>query len=229
MSSPSRFGPDGGSADTDLSGFRHGRVPRLVRERQLLALAEVLFAERGFSAASMDELARRAGISKPVIYALVGSKDNVFRACMDRVAEGMAARVVEAVRTEIDPRRRLLAGAQAWFDFIADHRALWTALLAGGDTPLGAEAAEIRRRQARVIAGLLADDADDTDVEASSVLIDAIAHLIVGAFESIGRWSAEHPELGPAALGELCTAVLFPGLMALNEAPPVGWESGTGT
>lgn len=219
-----RSDPCGGSADTDLSAFRHGRVPRLVRERQLLALAEDLFAERGFSATSMDELARRAGVSKPVIYGRVGSKDHVFRACMDRVAEDMAERVVEAVRVETDPRRRLTAGARAWFAFIAERRALWTALLGGGDTPLGAEAAEIRRRQARVIAGLLAEDA----AQPSAVLFDAVAHLIVGAFEAIGRWSADHPELGPEALGELCTAVLFPGLVALNDTPPTGWETGTG-
>ncbi|MDQ2728632.1 MAG: TetR/AcrR family transcriptional regulator [Actinomycetota bacterium] len=59
MTPNARRDPSGGSADTDLSGFRHGRVPRLVRERQLLALAEDLFAERGLSAASTDELARR--------------------------------------------------------------------------------------------------------------------------------------------------------------------------
>ncbi|MGI8752345.1 MAG: TetR/AcrR family transcriptional regulator [Acidimicrobiales bacterium] len=215
--------------ETDVSDFRHGRVPRLVRERQVLALAEDLFAERGFSAASMDELARRAGVSKPVIYGRVGSKDQVFRACMDRVAEDMAHRVVEAVRLEVDPRRRLVAGARAWFDFIAERRALWTALLAGGDTPLGAEAAEIRRRQARVIAGLLAEDAAQTDTRAPEVLIDAVAHLVVGAFEAIGRWSADHPELGPPALGELCAAVLFPGLIALNDGLPAGWEPGAAT
>nr|MDQ2725127.1 TetR/AcrR family transcriptional regulator [Actinomycetota bacterium] len=218
--------PRSPSAKADVSGFHHGRVPRVVRERQLLALAEDLFAERGFSAASMDELARRAGVSKPVIYGRVGNKDQVFRACMDRVAEDMAHRVVEAVRLEVDPRRRLVAGARAWFAFIAERRALWTALLAGGDTPLGAEAAEIRRRQARVIAGLLAEDAAQTDNRAPEVLIDAVAHLIVGAFEAIGRWSADHPELGPPALGELCAAVLFPGLIALNDDLPAGWDPG---
>ncbi|MDQ2729644.1 MAG: TetR/AcrR family transcriptional regulator [Actinomycetota bacterium] len=218
----------GGPSDADVSGFPHGRVPRVVRERQLLALAEELFAERGFSAASMDELARRAGVSKPVIYGRVGSKDHVFRACMDRVADDMAQRVVDAVRPEGDPRRRLVAGARAWFGFIAERRALWTALLGGGDTPLGAEAAEIRRRQARVIAGLLAEDAAHTDARSPDVLIDAVAHLIVGAFEAIGRWSADHPELAPAALGELCAAVLYPGLMALNDALPAGWETEPG-
>lgn len=204
----------------DVDGFRHGRVPRNVRERQVLMLAGELFAERGFTAASMDELARRAGVSKPVIYDLVGSKDTVFRTCMDRVAEDLASRVVAAVRVEVDPRRQLVAGAEAWFVFIAEHRPLWTALLAGGDTPLGAEAAEIRRRQSCVIAGLLSEDAAAAGVEPPPILIDAVAHLVMGAFESIGRWSADHPELVPSQLGELCAAVLFPGLIGLITDEP---------
>ena len=52
-------------------GFEHGRVPRAVRGRQLLELAAELFAERGYGGASMDELARRAGVTKPVVYELL--------------------------------------------------------------------------------------------------------------------------------------------------------------
>lgn len=207
----------------DVSGFRHGRVPRDVRIRQVVALAEELFAERGFSGASMDELARRAGVTKPIIYGLLGNKDGVFRACMDRVAMDLARAVTEAVSAEDDPRERLAAGARAWFGFVADHRSLWNAVLAGGDTPIGAEAEEIRRRQAVVIADLLAGDAVAAGGDPSPLLIDALAHLLIGAFESIGRWSGDHPELSPEVLGELCAATLFPGLIALDEADLAGW------
>src|ERR1035441_8763922 len=58
-----------------VANYRTGRVPRAVRSAQLLELADQLFAERGFHAASMDELARRAGVSKPVIYDHFGSKE----------------------------------------------------------------------------------------------------------------------------------------------------------
>ena len=58
-----------------VTDFQHGRVPRAVRERQLLELAEELFAERGYAGTSMDELCRRAGVTKPVVYELFGSKD----------------------------------------------------------------------------------------------------------------------------------------------------------
>ena len=90
-----------------IQDFKHGRVPRAVRERQLLGLAEALFAERGYGGASMDELARRAGVTKPVIYGYFGSKDGVFRACVDRAVERLAASIAAAVRAETDPEARL--------------------------------------------------------------------------------------------------------------------------
>ena len=68
-------------------------MPRPVRERQLVELGEQLFAERGFAKASMDELARRAGVTKPVIYELFQSKEGLFRACL----EGLALRLAEEI------------------------------------------------------------------------------------------------------------------------------------
>ncbi|TMB92351.1 MAG: helix-turn-helix transcriptional regulator [Chloroflexi bacterium] len=79
-----------------LAAYAHGRVPRAIRERQILALAEDLFAEQGYANASMDELARRAGVSKPVIYALVGSKEQLYRRCVERHSEILATRIATA-------------------------------------------------------------------------------------------------------------------------------------
>src|SRR5512132_657322 len=81
-----------------IGDFRHGRVPRAVRERQLVELGEELFAERGFAKASMDELARRAGVTKPVIYELFGSKDGLFEACLEGLAMRLAESIAEAAR-----------------------------------------------------------------------------------------------------------------------------------
>jgi AcrR family transcriptional regulator len=81
-----------------IGDFRHGRVPRAVRERQLVELGEELFAERGFAKASMDELARRAGVTKPVIYELFGSKEGLFEACLEGLAMRLAESISEAAR-----------------------------------------------------------------------------------------------------------------------------------
>jgi AcrR family transcriptional regulator len=201
---------------TDLSTYRRGRVPREIRREQILALAEALFAEQGYTAASMDELARRAGVSKPMIYHLVGSKDEVFGACMARTADELASRISSAVRGEQDLRDRLLAGARAWFGFVAERRALWTALLSGNDAPITDEVVAMRQRQAELVAGLLAESAPSG---AAPQLVEVVAHLINGAFEALGRWGAEHPEMPASALAQLCTDVLFPGLMRVGAVP----------
>src|SRR5664280_430299 len=106
------------SPDTLLEGHRPGRVPRAVRAEQLLGVADRLFAERGFHGASMDELARRAGISKPVIYDHFGSKEQLFATCVRRTGEALAEQVATAVRKESDPRARLRAGSIAYLSLI---------------------------------------------------------------------------------------------------------------
>ena len=93
-----------------IEDFQHGRVPRAVRERQIVELAEGLFSERGYQGASMEELARRAGVTKPIIYELFGNKDGLFRACLERSAGRLAQQVADAVRAEVEPEARLRAG-----------------------------------------------------------------------------------------------------------------------
>src|SRR5437016_2404433 len=95
----------------EVAAYPRGRVPREVRRRQVIALSTELFAERGYDGASMDELARRAGVSKPVVYDLVGSKEELFRDLMSVEAEDLARRISEAVEREPVHEERLRAGA----------------------------------------------------------------------------------------------------------------------
>ena len=209
---------------TDIAGYRHGRVPRDLRLRQVLTIAGELFAERGYSGASMDELARRVGVSKPVVYDLVGSKEELFRTLMLRTADELAERVAGSVRAEDDPLERLRAGATAWFRFVGEHRATWAAFLAGADLPLGDEVRAIRRRQADLVAALLAESAGEMGVAVAPALIDAAAHMLNGGFEALGAWSADHPDVSPEQLADLCARAIYPGLIALLSDPTV-WGS----
>src|SRR3954471_20620072 len=115
-----------------IEDFRHGRVPRALREGQLVELGEELFAERGFAKASMEELARRAGVTKPVVYELFGSKEGLFTACVDRTIERLAADISAAVRAETDPEARLRAGGLAFIRFAAGNRVTWELMSMGG-------------------------------------------------------------------------------------------------
>jgi AcrR family transcriptional regulator len=211
--------------EAEVRQHPHGRVPRALRRRQVLAVAERLFVERGYAATAMDDVAAGAGVSKPIVYELVGSKEKVFEACMERAADALAASVAGAVGDAgSDDEARLRAGALAWFEFIGERRGLWDALLASDDAPASAAIAAVRARQDDFVAAQLAAsaraDGHDVDVE----LVAAVATAMNGAFEALGRWWSDHPTRTATELADLYTALLQPGLAGLLswEAEPAG-------
>ena len=100
-------------------GNRRGnRLPRGERRGQLLAAASEVFVDRGFHAAGMDEIADRAGVSKPVLYQHFSSKLELYLAVLQRHAGTLISGVQQALSTTTDNRERLRSAVQAFFDFI---------------------------------------------------------------------------------------------------------------
>ncbi len=97
---------------------RGGRLPREERRDQLLLIASEVFVDRGFHAAGMDEIAERAGVSKPVLYQHFSSKLDLYLAVLQQHGDILVAGVRQALRTTTDNRQRLRAAVQAFFDFI---------------------------------------------------------------------------------------------------------------
>src|SRR5690242_2164049 len=96
------------------AGTRFRRLPREVREQQMLDAAVAVFARRGYRLASMDEIADVAGISKPMIYAYLGSKDELFAACITREANRLEAAVSGSVGAGDAPDHQLWQGLHAF-------------------------------------------------------------------------------------------------------------------
>ncbi len=69
------------------------KVPREIREAQMLAEARRIFAERGFGATSMDEIAEACGVTKPMVYAYFGSKQGLYLACIEHSAGELVRRL----------------------------------------------------------------------------------------------------------------------------------------
>ena len=110
---------------TDLTGTaarkparRGGRLPRDERRGQLLAAASDVFVDHGYHAAGMDEIADRAGVSKPVLYQHFSSKLDLYMAVLQQHVDILVSSVRQALRTTTDNRQRLRAAVQAFFDFI---------------------------------------------------------------------------------------------------------------
>ncbi|GAB3948945.1 hypothetical protein GCM10027614_46930 [Micromonospora vulcania] len=79
------------------------RLPRAVREQQMLDAAVKVFSRRGFHAASMDEIAEDAGISKPMVYAYLGTKEELFVACLHREGTRMMQAIAGAAAPTCRP------------------------------------------------------------------------------------------------------------------------------
>jgi AcrR family transcriptional regulator len=194
-------------ATARIEDFKHGRVPRAVRERQLVELAEQLFAERGFARTSMEELARRAGVTKPVVYELFGSKDGLFRVCVDRAIERMAGSIVEAFRSETEPEARLRAGGLAFLRFARDNRVAWDLMARQGR--FADQAQTVRRDQAQLIRTLMEEIAPPgTD----PLELEAVAYAVNSAYEGAAHWMWEHPGTPVERVADWIVALLLPGL-----------------
>ncbi len=192
-----------------IEDFRHGRVPRALRERQLVELGEELFAERGFAKASMDELARRAGVTKPVIYELFGSKEGLFEACLEGLALRLAESIAAAARgadPADDPEARLRAGGLAFLRFASENRVAYELLYEGR---FSEAAGRVRRRQAALILELMREMAPD-DVDPRE--LELAAHAVNSAYEGVAHWMWDHPEMDVERLADWTVELLLPGL-----------------
>ena len=195
------------TAARQVQDFKHGQVPRAVRERQVLELAEALFAERGYGGASMDELARRAGVTKPVVYELFGSKEGLFGACVDRSIERLAAEIAAAVRAQDQPEARLRAGGLAFIRFAAGNRVAWDLMSMGGR--FAEQARAVRSSQAELIRGLMAEmAAEGTDPRE----LEVAAHAVNAAYEGVAHWMWEHPDVPIERIADWIAELLIPGL-----------------
>ena len=104
------------------------RLPRAVREQQMLDAAVEVFSVNGYHETSMDAIAAKAEISKPMLYLYYGSKEELFGACLNREL----GRFIEAVRADIDmkqsPKDLLRSTILAFMRYIDANRASWIVL-----------------------------------------------------------------------------------------------------
>jgi len=167
-----------------------------VRERQILVAAVAAFARAGYGAASMDDIAAAAGISKPMVYAYLGTKDELFLACLHQEGTRLMEAIVAAVAPDLSPQEQLWRGLHAFFGYVSGHRDGWCVLYrqARGREPFAAEVARMRVRLVEVVTGLLTRAAAGAGAPHRDVDVSAIAYALVGAGESLADWAVDHPE-----------------------------------
>src|SRR5215470_12055251 len=128
------------------------RLSKADRMEQSLVAAHTLFAERGYAAVTMDEIAAQVGVTKPLLYNYFGNKERLYIACMERAAESLTATIAAAVGEAGSPAAALGAGVRAFFAFLDSDRAAW-AVLFDETLPRGGEVAErVAEYRGRILA-----------------------------------------------------------------------------
>src|SRR5215475_8626599 len=106
---------------TTTNQARHAgnRLPKPARRRQLLAAAQEVFVAQGYHAAAMDEIAERAGVSKPVLYQHFPGKLELYLALLDESAAELTKIMSDALSSTSDNKQRVPATFKAFYDFVA--------------------------------------------------------------------------------------------------------------
>jgi AcrR family transcriptional regulator len=173
-------------------------MPRAVREQQMLDAAVQIFGQRGYMAASMDEIAELAGVSKPLVYLYLNSKEDLFTACIRREATALTHAVRAGVRTDLPADRQLWDGLQAFFAHTAEHPDAWSVLHLQARThgePFATEAAAMRREIVAFVTRLVAIAAREVhrDPDLPEHEVAGLAEALVGAAESLAAWANSTP------------------------------------
>lgn len=197
------------------------RLPRPLREQQILAAARTLFAQRGYAQVTMDDVAAAVGVTKPLLYTYFGNKERLYLECMRPAAEALLGTVLEAVAAADDPADALARGTHAFFAFMDADREAWRVLFdgtlpAGGE--VGARVAEYRERLADMTAANLLSRLPARRRARAATEVEALSAALLGASEALGRWWLRTGEIPAAAAADLLISTVEPGLRARTGA-----------
>src|SRR5207245_10059705 len=96
------------------------RLTASARRAQLIEVGRAVFAERGYEAASVEDIAERAKVSKPIVYEHFGGKEGLYAVVVDREVEHIVSRIVDAMSTG-SPRERLERAALAFLTYVQER------------------------------------------------------------------------------------------------------------
>jgi AcrR family transcriptional regulator len=187
------------------------------RREQLIEIARALFAERGFEGASIEEIAARAEVSKPIVYEHFGGKEGLYAVVVDREVRQLLA-MMRSSLTSGDPRELLEQAAFALLDYIEDSSDGFRILVR--DSPLGSETGsfvsiigDIASRVEYILAAEF--KARGFDVTYAPMY----AQMLVGMVGTTGQWWLDAHTPGKQDVAAHIVNLAWNGLSGLEQNP----------
>lgn len=195
------------------------RLPRRERRESLLAAAREVFVETGYHAAAMDEIAARAGVTKPVLYQHFGSKRDLYLAVLDNGAEQFITSMGKALKSTEDNRSRVTAAIDAYLRFICHDDAVYR-LVFQSDL---VNAPDVRERVQRVnaIGAEMVSEiiAADTGLSRSEALL--LGYGLLGLAQAAAMQWLGHPgSIDRATATQLLSALAWRGISGFPRSHP---------
>ena len=202
------------------------KLTAAARRAQLIQVGRQVFAEKGYEATSVEEIASRAKVSKPIVYEHFGGKEGLYAVVVDREMEYVIGVISEALSAG-SPRERAEQAALAFLTWVKDrpdgfavltHDAPTTVLSSGGFSSLLNEVAE---RVSDVFAEAFKQAGFDPDVA------PIYAHALIGMVTLVGQWWSVVRKPSVEKVASHIVALAWMGLRNLPEKPdPIGARKG---
>ncbi len=197
------------------------RMTASERRSQLVGVAKSVFAEFGYDGASIEEIAARAKVSKPVVYEHFGGKEGLYAVVVDREATRILDMIASRLGPGIDGRQQVHASAMAFLDYIEedpdgfrvltrDSPSGYTGVSGGGMAGL---LADVSTKAEHVLQGFFAESGLDPQ------FAPLYAHALVGMVVHVGAWWSEEREPPKEEVASHLTALAYMGLSRLPRNP----------
>lgn len=201
---------------------RRTRLARADRMEQTLSVARSLFAEQGYNAVTMDQVAAKVGVTKPLLYNYFGNKEHLYIACMERAGDALTATIASAVAATETPSDALRAGMHSFFAFLDSDRAAWTVLfdetLPRGGAKLADRVADYRGQIADLVIDAMFEQIPPQRQRAAKAQVEALSATVLGAAEALAHWWLRSQAISAQDAAELLIATIEPGLLGLGSA-----------
>jgi AcrR family transcriptional regulator len=194
------------------------------RREQLVEVGRSLFAERGFDATSIEEIAARAGVSKPVVYEHFGGKEGLYAVVIDREMSALLTRITSTL-TAGHPREMLEQAAMALLTYIEEETDGFRILVR--DSPLPSSStgtfSSLLNDIARQVEYILAREFSRRGYEEK--LAEMYSQMLVGMVVVTGNWWLEEQSPPRDVVAAHLVNLAWNGLSGMEPQPRLHIES----
>jgi AcrR family transcriptional regulator len=200
-----------------MSSIPRRRLPASERRAQLIDVGRMVFAKRGFEATSMEEIADRAKVSKPIVYEHFGGKEGLYAVVVDREMDYVVRRIVEAIGKG-SPRERIEGASLAFLTYVKDNPDGFAIL--SQDSPVTAKdgrLSSLLNDLAERVGHVFASSFKDAGYDPKAAPI--YAHALVGMVTFVGKWWIEVRKPSVEEVAKHIGALAWMGLRHLPKRP----------